>query len=142
MKPWTIACVLAGVLSACAGSPAAAPYRLGDEARQASLVTPAWLTPPPLWSTATTESSGPQVGGEAVDPPTASGVLPSANLVSSCLAWLETPLTPSHHVRLSNGLAQGSPAVDFALRDVKGRTHTLSDLLDTRPVLLVLGAFT
>jgi hypothetical protein len=32
--------------------------------------------------------------------------------------------------------------VDFALKDVSGATHSLSGLLETRPVLLVLGGVT
>ncbi|MGI9657917.1 MAG: hypothetical protein ACR2OD_03330 [Gaiellaceae bacterium] len=62
-------------------------------------------------------------------------------LVSNCGNWPKEAWTPSHTV--ARGLfAEGARAVDFTLRDVDGTPHTLSDLLGTRPVLLMLGAYT
>ena len=63
------------------------------------------------------------------------------DLVSNCGNWPEEPWAPDNQV--ARGLlAAGAAAVDFTLRDVSGAPHTLSDLLATRPVLLLLGAYT
>jgi peroxiredoxin len=53
----------------------------------------------------------------------------------------ETP-SLSSSIRLENGIQEGDSAVDFSLNDVRGETHQLSDMLETKPVLLVLGGYT
>jgi hypothetical protein len=80
----------------------------------------------------------------ALDTPTDSstGLAPASELQSNCLNWPEQDISRSNSARLMTSLAEGEPAVDFALQDVDGTTHTLSDLLKTKPVLLVLGGFT
>ncbi len=71
-----------------------------------------------------------------------SRLLPSSELQSYCLPWLEGTPSPSNSIRLENGIKEGDPAVDFSLNDIYGVTHRLSDLLETKPVLLILGGFT
>ena len=65
----------------------------------------------------------------------------SGEMVSNCGHWPDDPWTPSH--KIPKGLfTAGTRAVDFTLRDVEGTPHTLSELLATRPVLMMLGAYT
>ena len=72
----------------------------------------------------------------------ASQLLPSSELQSYCLPWLgETP-SPSGSIRLETGIKEGDSAVDFSLKDVHGETYHLSGLLETKPVLLILGGYT
>ncbi len=40
------------------------------------------------------------------------------------------------------GIAQAQMAVDFTLKDTEGVSHTLSDLLSEKPVVLIIGSFT
>jgi peroxiredoxin len=44
--------------------------------------------------------------------------------------------------RTSRGPDVGELAIDFALRDVDGNEHTLSQLLADKPVVLIFGSFT
>ncbi len=93
----------------------------------------------------------PTVEGEGQSDPTppestvtilASQLLPSSELQSYCLPWLgETP-SPSDSIRLENGIKEGDSAIDFSLKDVHGETYHLSDLLEVKPVLLILGGYT
>jgi hypothetical protein len=71
-----------------------------------------------------------------------SRLLPSSELQSYCLPWLDESPSPSSSIRLENGIMEGDSAVDFSLNDVHGETHRLSDLLETKPVLLILGGYT
>lgn len=73
---------------------------------------------------------------------TPSRLLPSSELQSYCLPWLDETPSPSKSIRLENDIKEGDPAVDFSLNDVYGETHRLSDLLETKPVLLILGGYT
>jgi len=72
----------------------------------------------------------------------AGGLAPASELQSNCLKWPEQEISRTNHAYLVTSLAEGEPAVDFSLQDVDGATHTLSGLLQTKPVLLVLGGFT
>lgn len=67
---------------------------------------------------------------------------PSPELVSGCFSWPEEDFTPDNFAPLSAALSGGEAAVDFTLRNAKGTPYTLSVLLETKPVLLVLGSFT
>ncbi len=70
-------------------------------------------------------------------------LLPESALVSNCLDWPGQEFTRSNHA--SGGgpsLAVGGRAIEFTLLDHRGTAHKLSELLATRPVLLVLGGFT
>ena len=39
-------------------------------------------------------------------------------------------------------VSAGQSAIDFTLRDPSGTAHSLSELLETKPVFMVFGAFT
>lgn len=69
-------------------------------------------------------------------------LLAESLLVAGCLDWPETEFTLERHAVLETYGPVGERAVDFTLKDVAGVTHTLASLLETRPVLLVLGSFT
>jgi len=68
-------------------------------------------------------------------------ILPT-HLTSACYDWPNTPFGPGNHVQGMSPFPAGSIAVDFTLRDLDGTQYTLSNLLATRPVLMVHGAFT
>ena len=67
---------------------------------------------------------------------------PPGTLQSGCFGWPATDFSPSNRASVATSLRAGQQAVDFALRDTAGATVRLSDLLRTKPVLLVHGAFT
>jgi len=67
---------------------------------------------------------------------------PSSDLQSACLPWLTQPISRSSRAQLKNGLGKGDAAVDFTLETAEGRAIRLGDLLEDKPVLLVLGGFT
>jgi hypothetical protein len=71
-----------------------------------------------------------------------SRLLPSSELQSYCFPWLDEKPSPSSGIRLENGIKEGDSAVDFSLKDVHSETHRLSGLLETKPVLLILGSYT
>ncbi len=85
------------------------------------------------------DSTGPAETGEDYDL-----VLRSESaLVSGCLGWPEQEFSPANNtggVQLS--VSVGENATEFTLRDPDGVPHTLSKMLETRPVLLVFGGFT
>ena len=66
----------------------------------------------------------------------------STALISGCFDWPAQEFTPDNIADGRPTLTEGELAVDFTLEDVDGKPHTLSQLLATKPVLLVLGAFT
>ena len=41
-----------------------------------------------------------------------------------------------------SGPRVGDPAIEFTLRDVKGESYTLSELLQEKPVVMIFGSFT
>jgi len=63
-------------------------------------------------------------------------------LQSGCLGWPATDFSPANKASVATFLAPGQRAIDFALRDTAGIVVRLSELLATRPVLLVTGSFT
>jgi len=77
---------------------------------------------------------------------------PACACLSTDLAAAVTPSLPGTLLRglplpgqasFSNvGIAQGQLAVDFTLKDMKGASFTLSDLLSEKPVVLIIGSFT
>ena len=71
-----------------------------------------------------------------------SRLLPSSELQSYCLPWLDENPSQLSNIRLENGIKEGDSAIDFSLKDVHGERHRLSDLLETKPVLLILGGYT
>ncbi len=69
-------------------------------------------------------------------------LIPASELVSNCLNYPIEQITAANSVRVSIGLTEGRPAVEFSLRGSDGNLYTLSELLESKPVLIVLGGFT
>ncbi len=70
-------------------------------------------------------------------------LLPDSALVSGCYNWPDQPFTPESNTGdLRIPVAAGEPAIDFTLKDLTGASHTLSTLLETKPVLMVFGSYT
>ena len=69
-------------------------------------------------------------------------LLPETQLTGGCFNWPEEEFTPGSHPTVGTYLNAGDRAIEFTLKDVAGVTHSLSSLLDSRPVLLVFGSFT
>ena len=79
--------------------------------------------------------------GEPVDDP-GGGLRPESELTHGCTGWPEAPFTPRNAARVTLGLRAGEAAVDFTLPAPDGAPVRLADLLASRPVALVTGAFT
>ena len=70
-------------------------------------------------------------------------LLPESALVSGCFGWPGQDFTPSNHASGDGpSVTVGGQAIEFTLLDHRGTEHKLSELLATRPVLIVLGGFT
>jgi len=80
--------------------------------------------------------------GGVMEPPPDEATGLSPDLQSGCYSWPEQDFTPAHVAFLGAGLSPGGRAVEFTFRDIEGAPYTLSTLLETRPVLLILGSFT
>ncbi len=72
----------------------------------------------------------------------ASALLPESDLSTGCYGWPEQDFSPDNHAVIGVLGHVGDPAVDFTLLDIDGTPHRLSELLESRPVLLVLGSYT
>jgi hypothetical protein len=81
--------------------------------------------------------TGPGGPGSGGAPPNLPGTLQSG-----CLGWPGTDFSPTNKANVATFLAPGQLAIDFALRDTNGVVFRLSELLATRPVLLIAGSFT
>jgi hypothetical protein len=66
----------------------------------------------------------------------------SDGLRLGCYGWPEREFTLLNRPKIAASLHPGDPAVEFTLATVEGEPHSLSELLATKPVLLVLGSFT
>ena len=123
------------LVSACAPAPSITfePYKTPD----VGLATQTEAS-----STAEVEEQFDAIPPEPTETTPQSRLLPSSDLQTYCLPWLDESPSPSSSIRLGNGIMEGDPAVDFSLKDVHGETHRLSDLLETKPVLLILGGYT
>ncbi len=64
------------------------------------------------------------------------------DISSHCYRWPGATFTRLNFAQVYTSMAPGELAVDFELEDVEGKHYRLSELLMTRPVLLVLGSFT
>ncbi len=62
-------------------------------------------------------------------------------LQAGLFSWPEQPFSPTNMAPVENYLGVGDTAVDFTLLDLDGTGSTLSELLATRPVLLITGSF-
>ena len=72
-----------------------------------------------------------------------SRLAPATELRSDCINWPEQEISETNSAgQLTLSLTEGAPAVDFTLRDANGTPYSLAGLLETKPVLLVLGGFT
>ncbi len=64
------------------------------------------------------------------------------DLVSNCFNWPEDDFSPTNRAGVTTALDPGSTAIDFTLKDPSGQVYSLYELLQTKPVLMVFGAFT
>ena len=68
---------------------------------------------------------------------------PESELTSNCYNWPSQPFTPQNHVAaVRAALDEGEDAIEFTLKDPDGVEYKLSELLETKPVYLVFGAYT
>ncbi len=63
----------------------------------------------------------------------------SDGLATQCLTF---PVTATNFVRRSVKVALGDAAPDFTLKDIDGNEHTLSTLLEEKPVMMQTGSYT
>ncbi len=63
------------------------------------------------------------------------GLIPSYGLVRGLVLPVQLKLADA-------GISRGSKAVDFSLLDISGRKVTLSERLNVKPVVLILGSYT
>jgi len=70
------------------------------------------------------------------------GLLPASELASDCFGWPAKEFSPTNKANLLTGITEGAQAIDFVLNDHLGESHSLGMLLQTRPVVLVFGAYT
>ena len=64
---------------------------------------------------------------------------PASKLEHNCY---DPPYKASNHASVKVNGKRDQPATDFTLKDLDGKSTTLSDLLDDKPVLLVGGSYT
>lgn len=77
------------------------------------------------------------------EPGTTNTLLPDSALVSGCYNWPNQPSSQNNNTGgLRISVKAGEPAIDFTLKDINGKSHTLSALLETKPVLMVFGSYT
>jgi hypothetical protein len=70
-------------------------------------------------------------------------LFPESNLVSGCFGWPDQEFSSMNHTGgVQVSVSAGDRATEFTLRDPSGNPRPLSELLETRPVLLVFGGFT
>ncbi len=70
-------------------------------------------------------------------------LLPDSALVSNCYNWPGTPFSQDNNTGgLRTSVVAGDAAIDFTLMDVDSTYYSLSLLLQTKPVLMVFGAYT
>ncbi len=63
------------------------------------------------------------------------GLIPSDALVRGLVLPVQLKLADA-------GISRGSKAVDFSLLDISGRKITLSESLNVKPIVLILGSYT
>lgn len=69
------------------------------------------------------------------------GLASVSELVSGCRSHSDEAGSQNDRPGIT-AMPQGEPAIDFSLNDIDGNIYTLSGLLETKPVLLVLGGYT
>ena len=64
-------------------------------------------------------------------------------LTSNCYDWPAQEFSFANHLQDNRtSVTEGDQAIDFTLKDTNGVEYRLSQLLQTRPVLMVFGSFT
>jgi hypothetical protein len=64
-------------------------------------------------------------------------------LTSNCYDWPAQEFSAANHAEATRAsVVEGDQAIDFTLKDTDGVEYRLSELLRTRPVLIVFGSFT
>jgi hypothetical protein len=76
------------------------------------------------------------------DPPPPEPPTLSTALAHRCFGWPADEFTLENRAPTQIGLSDGDLAVDFELKDLGGNAYGLSELLATKPVLLVNGSYT
>ncbi len=88
---------------------------------------------------ACSDSTGPDQGDDEFD----LVLRPESTLFSGCFGWPAEEFSPANNTGgVGVSVSAGEQAIEFTLKDPDGASHTLSELLGTRPVLLVFGGFT
>ena len=88
-------------------------------------------------------SSTPKDTEDPTDPgPITADLRSESELTSNCYNWPTQQFSPSKTVAARTSVDEGERAIDFTLENPEGVSYKLSDLLETRPVLIVFGAFT
>lgn len=85
---------------------------------------------------------GEEEGIVPVGPAPPAPPLLSQDASSGCYRWPGAAFTKQNFAYVFTSMEPGETAVDFELQDVEGESYRLSELLVTKPVLLVLGSFT
>ena len=70
------------------------------------------------------------------------GLRAESNLTSACYDWPTPDISLPDAVGYAMPMGAGERAIDFTLEDTSGAKYTLSGFLETRPVLIVFGAYT
>jgi len=86
------------------------------------------------------QDAGGQDGGDAGGDE--GGLVLSDALVDNCFNWPQDEFSSTNKASVTTSIADGALAIEFTLQDVDGNPFTLSELLATRPVLMVFGAYT
>jgi hypothetical protein len=98
-------------------------------------------TPEPASSPETTATpAASPVGTPGTPSPTTAPEI--GELESNCFDWPSREFSRTHVAELEVAFSPGETAPDFTLQDTNGRAHSLYELLETKPVLIVFGAFT
>lgn len=97
-----------------------------------------------------TGSEDPATGGgkkkkaRDAQPAPASGsskLLPASKLKGGCFGQPGAAWTPSNHADAQIFVQAGDAMTDFTLSDIDGKKHTLSKLLEDKPVLMFTGSY-
>ncbi len=127
-----LAAILLVITLMAAGCAEAPPAEVAPPAAPTSAAPPPPAegdAPPPVESDA--PPPPPESDAPVVPPVESSAPLLSGDLTRGCQRGVGT-----------NGLAVGTPAVDFTLDDTMGQRYTLSAMLAEKPVMMVFGSFT
>jgi len=89
-----------------------------------------------------TAMDGGQDGGQDGGGDEGGGPVLSDALTDYCFEWPDTEFSSTNKASVTTSITDGALAVEFTLLDVDGNPFTLSQLLTTRPVLMVFGAYT